>query len=952
MNIDINNKIFLNLINEFSYLDNNELDEKHDQQQTYLDHAGCTIPSKLMLKSIFNETLQTSPLVNPHSNPSSSIKINQIRNQILNHFNISCHQYDVIFTSGTTASLKLVGECFPFDDNNIFAYPSNAHTSLLGLRSYAKNCVCISNESLQQYVPNQPSNSAYNNNNNNNINQFEDIKEEKDKNLQCKIKRQESYNLLSVVGECNFSGSKLDLLNISKDIHKKKGLGWLNSALNCNNVKSSTSTENTNIDNNNHWLWLFDAAKLAGTSPIDISSIPFLDRPNFITISFYKIFGYPSGLGALIIRRDSSNILNKKYYGGGAIQMASAEVDYNLPKFEIHDRFEDGTIDFYGITALKHGFDYVNRVGGMKVIQQYTCGLSHYLVNKMMELKHKTGILLCNIYGKHMVNSGINNFNIQGPVITFNLNWNNGEVIGFNLVAELAELNNIIIRTGCFCNVGACSDHLKLTPEVMMKNFELGRNCGDNSIDIVDGITTGAIRVSLGASSNISDCNRLLEFLISNFLDKNNENKSTVSLNLNEDSNKYKTLTSGITDNKVEIKTSNNDNNNLKSNISSCSSLHLCQIFVYPIKSCGGILVKRWPMFSSGLYLDREFALMDKKMMTIISQKRFPKMSLLQPSVDIENGILTISVKKSSDESIQNEYIYCNKPLIISLDNIISNEGILFNKHSSNNDNLTELSPRFECSHNIRVCGRHCSGLEVSNDSNNWFSEFVGIECLLIKINRQISNSSSSDSSNTNDSGNISSNNNSDKIIENKVSLDSEDHSFSNDGQFLMISIESIQVLKMKLENEIKNNNNLEIIEPLISVNNFRPNFVMNSGGSIPHQEDFLHSFDIISNNENNNENKNNNNNNNENSSILSFNSVGPCTRCTMVNVNFKTGKRDNNELNILKTLGKYRRDGSNIYFGQFLKFSTKTFQKWKLDKNIPIFIESNSLIVPKDSIE
>lgn len=932
MNIDLNDEIFLNLINEFSYLDNNEFNEKNDQQ-TYLDHAGCTIPSKIMLKSIFNETLQSLPVGNPHSNPSSSLKINQIRNQILNHFNISSHQYDVIFTSGTTASLKLVGECFPFDDNNIFAYPSNAHTSLLGLRNYAKNSCCISNKSLQQYFPNQLSNSKMNNEINHlNI---------QDKDLQFNINKQESYNLLSVVGECNFSGSKLDLLNISKDIHKKRGIKWLHSSLNCKYVKGSVSIINSNIENNNHWLWLLDAAKLAGTSPIDISSIPFLDRPNFITLSFYKIFGYPSGLGALIIRRDSSNLLNKKYYGGGAIQMASAEIDYSIPKFELHDKFEDGTIDFYGISALKHGFDYISRVGGMKIIQQYTCGLTHYLVNKMIKLKHKTGILLCNTYGRHLENSVNNNLDIQGAVITFNLNWNNGEVIGFNLVSKLAELNNIIIRTGCFCNVGACSDNLKLTPEVTLKNFELGRNCGDNSIDIINGLTTGAIRVSLGASSNISDCNRFLEFLISNFLDKNdNENESKVSLNVNVNSNKYKSLDNSIVNNKIEIN-NNNDNNNLKSNIDSSNSFRLSKIFVYPIKSCRGILVTRWPIFCTGLYLDREFALMDKKMMTIISQKRFPKMSLIQPSLDIEKGILTISINNSSDEPIQNDYIYCNKPLILSLDNIISSEGILSTKLESNNGNLTELTPRFECSHNIRVCGRNCSGLDVSNDANNWFSEFLGIECVFIKINREISKSNNINGNSNESSDNSSINTN--KISENKISLDLDDHSFSNDGQFLIISIESIQalILKMKIENEIKNNNNLEIDESLISVHSFRPNFVMNNAGSIPHQEDFLHSFDIISNNDN-----------NEKSSILSFNCVGPCPRCSMVNVNFKTGKRNNEEINILKTLGQYRRDGSNIYFGQFLKIATKSFQKWNLDKNIPIYIESNSLIVPIDKIE
>ena len=40
-------------------------------------------------------------------------------------------------------------------------------------------------------------------------------------------------------------------------------------------------------------------------------------------MSFYKVFGYPTGLGALLIRNDNINILNKLYWGGGTVSIAS-----------------------------------------------------------------------------------------------------------------------------------------------------------------------------------------------------------------------------------------------------------------------------------------------------------------------------------------------------------------------------------------------------------------------------------------------------------------------------------------------------------------------------------------------------------------------------------------------------------------------------------------------------
>ena len=56
------------------------------------------------------------------------------------------------------------------------------------------------------------------------------------------------------------------------------------------------------------------------------------------------------------------------------------------------------------IIALKHGFNFLNRLG-MKQIEQRTHILVQHLYNNMVSLKHYNGNSICKIYGKHELNN-------------------------------------------------------------------------------------------------------------------------------------------------------------------------------------------------------------------------------------------------------------------------------------------------------------------------------------------------------------------------------------------------------------------------------------------------------------------------------------------------------------------------------------------------------------------
>ena len=56
--------------------------------------------------------------------------------QVLKYFSASPRDYKCIFTSGATAALKLVGECFPWSRDSCYMYTMENHNSVLGIREY------------------------------------------------------------------------------------------------------------------------------------------------------------------------------------------------------------------------------------------------------------------------------------------------------------------------------------------------------------------------------------------------------------------------------------------------------------------------------------------------------------------------------------------------------------------------------------------------------------------------------------------------------------------------------------------------------------------------------------------------------------------------------------------------------------------------------------------------
>eukprot|EP00438_Fugacium_kawagutii_P018075 Skav224941 [mRNA] locus=scaffold1474:136965:137851:- [translate_table: standard] len=127
-----------------------------------------------------------------------------------------------------------------------------------------------------------------------------------------------------------------------------------------------------------------DAAKFTASHPLNLTEA----QPDFV-------FGYPTGVGALILRSDTAFELKKHYWGGGTVSIAgagrTASDDVKVFKGRIAEKFEDGTVAFLGIASLKHGFTALELVGGMAAVEKHTSCLASELHHQLVDLKHSNG---------------------------------------------------------------------------------------------------------------------------------------------------------------------------------------------------------------------------------------------------------------------------------------------------------------------------------------------------------------------------------------------------------------------------------------------------------------------------------------------------------------------------------------------------------------------------------
>ncbi|XGW35392.1 hypothetical protein V3C99_018978, partial [Haemonchus contortus] len=513
----------------------------------YLDHAGAALPSEQQLKEAFDLALKV-PLANPHSHHMTAATthsmVQDARLRVLEHFDVTMEEYAVVFTANATHALRLVADNFAFNERSSsetrFSTTTHGKGSIFAYLRDSHNSVVGMREVVKDKVDGVVCADAC-------------------ENLLVKTE----CSLFAMTAMSNFCGRKYDLHFVAE----LERLGW--------------------------WICL-DAASLVSTSPLSLREV----RPHFVAISFYKMFGYPTGIDAI-------DRLRPREFAGGTVKQILSDEFYSVLRDNIEERLEHGTLNYYAICALTKGFDDLKRYGGIREISTNTMKIANEAFKMLSGKVHWNGKPAVRVYGWK-------DAKMQGPIVTFNLLRDDGSFTGYSEVAKMASLYGIDLRTGCFCNSGACQMYLEHSNDQLRHYFEGGKECGD-SMDLMGGRPTGAVRVSFGRQSTAEDIDALEQMIDYCFLG--------VQLPIDIDSSLKITNYSAI----------------------------VSRIVIYPVKSCRGIALDKGALTKTGFQYDRAF--MIECCGTPLTQKRHQMLCKIITKLDSDK-MLSLSSADDSTASV------------------------------------------------------------------------------------------------------------------------------------------------------------------------------------------------------------------------------------------------------------------------------------------------------------
>jgi uncharacterized protein YcbX len=248
--------------------------------------------------------------------------------------------------------------------------------------------------------------------------------------------------------------------------------------------------------------------------------------------------------------------------------------------------------------------------------------------------------------------------------------------------------------------------------------------------------------------------------------------------------------------------------------------LTISELNIYPVKSLRGISVKSANVTDRGFKHDRRWMLIDH-FGNFMTQREYPQMAFI--NVEIKNNGLIVYHRKKKDLNEHFIPINTSNPKLIT----------------------------------VPIWDDTCSAITVGKDSDKWFTEALGVECILVYQPFE-----------------------SHRLVDREYAKEKELVSFADGYPFLIIGQSSLDDLNSKLD------------EPL-PMNRFRPNIVFTGG--VPYQEDNMKNFKIAN---------------------ITFYGVKPCARCAITTTNQDTAER---LYEPLKTLAAYRKFGNRVLFGMNL---------------------------------
>ena len=442
---------------EYGYLD--------EGGHVYLDYTGAGLPARSQLRAHASR-LGHGVYGNPHSeNPTSTAStslVEQTRAAVLRYFNASADEYAVIFTPNATGACHLVGESYPFGRRSRLILTADNHNSVNGLREYAAK-----GGARVAYV-----------------------------GMNGSDLRISEHALLGAIGRGH--GSRPGLLaypaqsNFSGVRHP---LSWV--------ARAQAAGYDV----------LLDAAAFVPTSRLDLSAV----RPEFVALSWYKMFGFPTGVGCLLARRDALERLRRPWFSGGTIRGVSVAGRWHELLGD-EAGFEDGTVNYLSIPDVVVGLDWISGIG-IDLVTERVAMLTHGCSSASARLRHSSGAPMALVYGPRDKMS-------RGGTVALNFLDPGGGIIDERAVSRDASAAGISLRTGCFCNPGAGEAAFGLRRRDLARARRLllasrGGRGADRGLPVLVGMASGgAVRVSLGLASSVEDVEAFLDFAERTYRDR------------------------------------------------------------------------------------------------------------------------------------------------------------------------------------------------------------------------------------------------------------------------------------------------------------------------------------------------------------------------------------------------------------------------------------------------
>ena len=439
---------------DFSELRRREFARLDANGHAYLDYTGAALYPDSLVRS-HAAMLRDAVLGNPHSDSpaslGSSASIAEARARVLRHFDASPDEYEVCFTANASSAVRLVAESYPFTPVTPLVLSADNHNSVNGIREYAR-----ARGAPVHYLPLDS-----------------DLRlAQPDAGLRAFRPVLGARGLLAYPAQSNFSGVRHSLALV----RTAQALGY-------------------------HVL--LDAAAFAPTSALSLLEVP----ADYLVVSMYKMFGYPTGIGALIARRKALAMLGRPWFSGGTVEFVSVQGGMHMLR-EGAEGFEDGTANFLGLSAVTAGLEFLERLG-MDRIAGHVGSLSVFLIDELRKLRHPNGIPMIRLYGTSGHHS-------RGGTVSFNVIDERGQFVPFALVEARACEALVSVRGGCFCNPGASEAAFGFPGGRAVRCLEQGRRDGfsiPRFAECMQGHAVGAVRASLGIASNERDIARLVDVL-------------------------------------------------------------------------------------------------------------------------------------------------------------------------------------------------------------------------------------------------------------------------------------------------------------------------------------------------------------------------------------------------------------------------------------------------------